>query len=172
VSSRYQIRLAELQYDWDALSWLRTAVEVRLRQMEETTGHDLTTDLARGLDRMAFYAGNDQMYLVAEHGMLAAAYALTPDGDPAFWTPAERKQEALYLDNAMVHPKHSGHGIGAVVTAHAVTEGAARTMDLLRLDCQRGNEKLRAHWEALGFEWVRDVQVPGRASGTLMEMKL
>ena len=58
----------------------------------------------------------------------------------------------------------------SLVTAHAALQARERRMDFLRLDCQRGNTALRAHWETLGFTWVRDVAVPGRASGTLMEM--
>jgi len=167
----YRIRLADPVFDWDALSWLRAAVEMRLVQMHERAGDVLPTDLARGLDRMAGYAGRDQMYLVLYGQSLIACHALTPDGDPAFWTPEELRQEALYLDNAMVHPSRAHMGLGAVITRHALQEARDRDMEFLRLDCQRGNKKLRSHWENLGFTHKRDTEVPGRASGTLMEVK-
>jgi GNAT superfamily N-acetyltransferase len=165
---QYQIRLASLERDWDALSWLRAGVEARVARMEEQP----PTDLARGLDRMAGYVQADQLYVLTEGPRLIACHALTPAGDPAFWSRAERAQEALYLDNAMVRPDYMGQGLGKVITAHAIGEGCARQMEFLRLDCQRGNSRLRAHWETLGFEHVRDAVVPGRASGTLMEMRL
>jgi GNAT superfamily N-acetyltransferase len=164
----YTIRLAEMMSDWEALSWLRAGVESRLAQLEQAQ----TTDLARGLDRMAVYLNRDQLYVTTEAGKIVACHALTPDGDPAFWTRGELGQEALYLDNAMVRPDYTGRGIGRLIAAHAVSEGTARLMARLRLDCQRGNDRLRSHWEKLGFSWVRDEQVPGRASGTLMEMEL
>lgn len=168
----YRVRLADPVFDWDALSWLRAAVEMRLVQMHQEISEVLATDLARGLDRMAGYAGRDQMYLIMRGQVLIACHALTPDGDPAFWTPQELKQEALYLDNAMVHPSQAHHGVGALITRHALEEARDRTMEFVRLDCQRGNPRLRSHWENLGFTHLRDVEVPGRASGTLMEMKV
>jgi GNAT superfamily N-acetyltransferase len=168
----FDVRLARVGLDWESLSWLRAAVEARLRQMEDATEQALTTDLVRGLERMARYAEAGQMYLVTDGALLIACYALAPQGDPAFWTPRELYDEALYLDNAMVHPACAGLGLGRVITAHAMAEAKERDMEFLRLDCQRGNEKLRWHWAHLGFSWVRNVEVPGRASGTLMEMKL
>jgi GNAT superfamily N-acetyltransferase len=168
----YRVRLADPVFDWDALSWLRAAVEARLVRMHEQAGDVLPTDLARGLDRMAGYAGRDQMYLVLHGQSLIACHALTPDGDPAFWTPGELGQEALYLDNAMVHPARAHMGVGALITRHAHREARDRGMDFVRLDCQRGNPGLRSHWENLGFTHLRDAVVPGRASGTLMEAKV
>jgi len=168
----YRVRLADPVFDWDALSWLRAAVEARLVDMHERAGEVLPTDLARGLDRMAGYAGRDQMYLVLHGQNLIACHALTPDGDPVFWTPGELRQEALYLDNAMVHPTKAHMGLGALITRHALEEARERRMDFVRLDCQRSNPRLRSHWENLGFTHLRDVEVPGRASGTLMEAKV
>jgi GNAT superfamily N-acetyltransferase len=172
VTEQYRVRIADPMRDWDALSWLRAAVEMRLVQMHEKTGAVLPTDLARGLDRMAGYAGRDQMYLVLYSQSLVACHALTPDGDPAFWMPGELAEEALYLDNVMVHPARAHMGVGAFITAHALQEARDRDMEFLRLDCQRGNPSLRKHWESLGFGHKRDVEVPGRVSGTLMEAKV
>jgi GNAT superfamily N-acetyltransferase len=168
MTTAYTIRLAELVWDWDELSRLRTGVEARLRQMQGTE----PTDMARGLDRMAGYVQRDQMYVITEGRQIIACHALTPDGDTAFWDARELGEEALYLDNAMVRPDYMGRGLGGVITGHAAAEARSRTMDALRLDCQRGNERLRAHWELLGFTWLRDEDVPGRSSGTLMEMKI
>ena len=172
MTARYGVRVASVANDWEALSWLRTAAETRLRQMEDSAGEAFTTDLVRGLERMARYTEAGLMYLVTSGRFLAACYALSPEGDPAFWEERELAEEALYLDNAMVHPACAGHGIGGVITAHAVSEGYERRARFLRLDCQRGNTRLCEHWTSLGFSWVRDAEVPGRASGTLMEMKL
>jgi len=164
--SGFTIRLATLEGDWDALSALRSLVEQRVQAM----GHD-HTDMARGLDRMAGYVNADQLYTVRQMGRLVACHALTPDGDPDFWTRQELAEDALYLDNAMVHPAHAHRGVGSLITRHAVDEAVKCGMSLLRLDCQRVPE-LRAHWERLGFTHLRDVEVPGRASGTLMEMTI
>lgn len=160
------IRLATLDRDWGALSALRSIAETRLRKL------GLDTDVARGLDRMAGYVDRDQMYVTRKGIFAISCHALTPDGDEAFWTAEERAQEALYLDNVIVDPAYAHEGIGRLVTAHAASEAASRMMNFLRLDCQRGNKALRAHWETLGFTWRRDVTVPGRASGTLMEMTI
>jgi ribosomal protein S18 acetylase RimI-like enzyme len=164
--SGFTIRIATLGRDWDALSALRALAEQRVQDM----GCD-RTDLARGLDRMARYIDADQLYVVCQAGGLVACYALTPDGDPDFWTRQELAEDALYLDNAIVHPAHAHRGVGSLITRRAMTETADRGMESLRLDCQRV-PGLRAHWERLGFTWLRDVEVPGRASGTLMERKL
>jgi GNAT superfamily N-acetyltransferase len=168
----FTVRLAVLEAHWLGLTRLRIAVGKQLQQMEQEAGTELTADLARSLDRMARYTESDQMYVVSEGAFLAACYALTPDGDRAFWTPAERRQEALYLDSVMVHPFYARHGLGGFITRRARQDAADRTMNFLRLDCQRGNAALRAHWEKLGFTWLRDVTVPGRASGTLMETEI
>lgn len=162
--TRLVTRLATLDRDWGALSALRAIAESRLRKM------GLDTDMARGLDRMAGYVNRDEMYVTRSGIITIACHALTPSGDPAFWSKHERRQEALYLDNVIVDPAWAHEGIGGVVTAHAAREARERRMSFLRLDCQRGNMALRAHWETLGFTWLRDVTVPGRASGTLMEM--
>lgn len=162
--SGFSIRLATLEDDWDELNSLRFAVERRVRQM----GYG--TDVARGLDRMAAYVNGDRLYVIRQAGSLIACHALTPDGDPAFWTPQERAQDALYLDSVMVRPLHARRGVGSLITRHAADECRKRGTALLRLDCQR-HARLRAHWERLGFTWLRDEEVPGRASGTLMEMK-
>lgn len=163
--SGFSIRLATLERDWDDLSRLRERAEARVRAM----GHG--TDVARGLDRLAAYERADQLYVIRQGRALIACHALTPDGDPAFWTAAELAQDALYLDSAMVDPDHAHRGVGFLITRHARQEAAKREMSLLRLDCQRV-PALRAHWERLGFTWLRDVTVPGRSSGTLMEVRV
>lgn len=162
--TRFTIRLADLDRDWAALSALRSVAEIRLRRM------GIGTDVARGLDRMAGYLHRDQMYVMRNGLRTVACHALTPDGDPAFWTAGELAEEALYLDNVIVDPDYAHEGVGSLVTGHAASEAQERSMKFLRLDCQRGNAALRDHWRSLGFTWLRDVTVPGRASGTLMEM--
>lgn len=164
MTQQFTVRRAVLEDDWDALSAMRGRVEARMRDM----GHD--TDVARGLDRMAHYELREQLYVIRYNGRLVACHALTDDGDAAFWTQAELWAEALYLDNAMVEPSFAHRGLGHMIIAHAREEAQGRGMKLLRLDCQR-IPRLRAHWEHLGFTWLRDVIVPGRTSGTLMEMK-
>lgn len=162
----FSIRLADLDRDWPALSALRSIAEARLRKM------GFGTDVARGLDRMAGYVHRDQMYVMRRGLFVVACHALTPDGDAAFWTADELAQDALYLDNVIVDQKHAHQGIGGLVTGHAVSEAQERGMKFLRLDCMRGNAALRDHWHTLGFTWLRDVTVPGRMSGTLMEMTI
>lgn len=164
--SGFITRRAVLELDWDELSELRGLAEARVRSM----GYD-HTDLARGLDRMAGYLHRGDLYVVRQRPGLVACYALTLHGDPAFWTSQEQDDDALYLDNAVVHPAHAHRGVGSLITRYAVNEARARGLDRVRLDCQRV-PGLRAHWERLGFTWLRDTEVPGRTSGTLMERKL
>lgn len=161
----FSIRLATLHDDWDDLARLRFAVEERVRAMGGST------DVARGLDRMAGYELHDELYVIRQGPELIACHALTPSGDPAFWTREELAQDALYLDSAMVSPYYAHRGVGSLITRHARDEAGKRGMSLVRLDCQRIPE-LRAHWERLGFTHLRDVEVPGRASGTLMEVSV
>jgi GNAT superfamily N-acetyltransferase len=161
----YSVRIAVLERDWDELSALRAQVERRL------TANGDGTDIARGLDRMYGYLIDDRLYVMRRAGALVACHALTPHGDPAFWARDELAAEALYLDNAMVRPSSAHQGIGTLITAHALSEARERGIPLLRLDCQRV-PALRDHWESLGFTHLRDAVVPGRASGTLMEMKI
>lgn len=156
------IRLATLEDDWDALYRLRKRAEQRVREM----GHG--TDMARGLDRMAAYELAGRLYVVRRGRELIACHALVPWGDAAFWTPRELAQDALYLDSAIVDPACAHQGVGRVITGHALAEAAGAGAAFLRLDCQR-IPALRAHWERLGFTYLRTVEVPGRASGTLME---
>jgi GNAT superfamily N-acetyltransferase len=165
----YLIRRAELHADWGELSRLREFVEADMRR----AGRD--TDLARSLDRMARYVEGDRMYVIAPamsvSRLFVACWALTDEADKEFWTPEEQQEDALYLDSAMVHPSYSHRGVGRMIAGYSQMEAFDRGMTALRLDCQRDPD-LRFHWEALGFTWLRDVTVPGRTSGTLMEMKL
>lgn len=161
--STLTIRRAELERDWDELSRMRDLVEKRARDWEAGG-----TDVARGLDRLARYIDADQLYLIISARSIIACHALTPQGDPAFWSPAELAQDALYLDNAMVHPAVARRGVGSKIVRHARDEAVKRSIPRVRLDCQRVLG-LRAQWERLGFAWVRDVVAPGRSSGTLME---
>lgn len=165
----YLIRRADLHADWAELSRLREFVETDMRRRGRET------DLARSLDRMARYVEEDRMYVIAPlHAaslLFVCCWALTEEADKAFWTPEEQQDDALYLDSAMVHPAYSHRGVGRMITGYSQMEAFDRGMTALRLDCQR-DPALRAHWEALGFTWLRDETVPGRTSGTLMEMKL
>lgn len=162
--SGVSIRLATLDDDWDALYRLRERAERRVREM----GHG--TDMARGLDRMAAYELAGRLYVIRRGRDLVGCHALIPWGDAAFWTAAELAQDALYLDSAIVDPAWAHQGIGAVITGHALREAAETGAAFLRLDCQR-IPALRAHWERLGFTYLRTVEVPGRTSGTLMERR-
>lgn len=165
-TSGFSLKRATLENDWDDLSRLRFRAEERVRAM----GHG--TDVARGLDRMATYEREEQLYALRDRsGLLVACYALTPAADPAFWDAEERQADALYLDSAIVDPGHAHRGLGRVITFRACEQARAVPVKLLRLDCQR-IPRLRAHWESLGFTHLRDVEVPGRMSGTLMERKI
>jgi hypothetical protein len=163
-----QVTRASLERDWYALSALRLAAERWLHE----SGITQWTDTARGLDQMMKYTDRDEMYLVREGPTAVGCFALTNRPDPDFWSGDAERDECLYLNKAIAAPWAAHTGIGRLITDYTMTEARARKCVAARLDCWRGNEKLRQHFESLGFTYLRTVESRGRNDGILMEQRV
>jgi GNAT superfamily N-acetyltransferase len=158
---------ANMEYDWHGLSALRLAAERSLR----SRGIQQWTDTARGLDQMAQYTNRDEMYLVREGPTAVGCFVLTDQPDVDFWADDPDRDECLYLHKVIAAPWAKGTGIGQMIVEYSMAEAKARKCQAVRLDCWRGNDKLREHWESLGFTYLRTAEVAGRNSGVLMEQR-
>lgn len=93
--------------------------------------------------------------------------------DELLWGPDDG--QGGYLHRLATHPDVAGQGIGRrlVDTAGELTARQGRRW--LRLDCDQGNQPLRAYYEAQGFRHVRDVgglarqTRPGHRAGSLYQ---
>lgn len=159
---------AELEKDWYALSALRLAAERDLRER----GINQWTDTARGLEQMVFFVNRDEMYLVREGPSAVACFVLTGRPDPDFWADDTERHECLYLHKMIVAPWARDTGLGQFIVDHAMAEADERCCSAVRLDCWKDNEKLKSHFESLGFTYLRTVETPGRNDGVLMERRL
>jgi GNAT superfamily N-acetyltransferase len=72
--------------------------------------------------------------------------------------------EAGYLHRLASHPDAAGQGIGHALIGVAGTLVRARGRKVLRLDCDPGNDRLRAYYEAQGFCHAGDVERVPRTS--------
>lgn len=102
-------------------------------------------------------------------GRLVAVGAVK-DPDPDFWTPEEREQHHVYVARFMV--AEHGQGYGERLLAAIAQWARTWHVPVMRLDCWRTNEKLRAYYERLGFRLLRVEVVEGRGSGALFELDL
>lgn len=80
--------------------------------------------------------------------------------DSHFW-PDDPAGEALYLHKLAVHPGWQGRGLGAQMIAAAILETRTTGRPWLRLDTAAERPKLRAVYEAQGFQLVREGQMDG-----------
>jgi hypothetical protein len=159
---------ANMEHDWYALSSLRLGAENWLRANGIVQWHDT----ARGLDQMARYTNRDEMYLVREGPTAVGCFALTNDADSDFWTGDPDRGDSLYLNKMIAARWVAGTGVGRLITDYSLAEAKARKCVALRLDCWRGNDALRSHFEDLGFTYLRTAVVPNRNDGVLMEQRL
>jgi hypothetical protein len=65
----------------------------------------------------------------------------------------------------------AGRGIGQMLLDWASAQVAASGRKWLRLDCMRGNTKLHAYYQRLGFTHLGDVDLPHRTSGSLFQRR-
>lgn len=84
--------------------------------------------------------------------------------DPRFW--GTRPPDAGYLHRLVVARRAAGQGLGARLLDWAGAHVAARNRRYLRLDCGAENASIRAYYERLSFQHIRDVEVivPGAGS--------
>jgi RimJ/RimL family protein N-acetyltransferase len=70
--------------------------------------------------------------------------------------------DAVYLHKLAVAEGYNGQGLGKRLIACAEELAMARGINILRLDCETGNQSLCGYYEKLGFRFVRSVSVPPR----------
>ncbi len=78
--------------------------------------------------------------------------------DPMVW--GERSEPAGYIHLLMVDRRFGGHGIGRSLLNWAERSILEADRRVSRLDCARGNEKLRRYYEGAGYRFVEDQTFP------------
>ncbi|EME57976.1 GNAT family N-acetyltransferase, partial [Amycolatopsis decaplanina] len=99
---------------------------------------------------------------------IVACFALA-GADPAFWTPAEAAQPALYLYKFILRSDRRGYGLGEVLLDWCAQRAADTGARWLRLDCWRTNTGLHNYWLRHGFRQLDIREHPVRNSGALFE---
>lgn len=80
------------------------------------------------------------------------------DADSFFW-PDDPAGQALYLHKLGVHPASQGRGLAQELLSHAVDQTREAGRRYLKLDTAADRRKLRALYNAFGFEDVDERQV-------------
>jgi len=111
-----------------------------------------------------------ETWLASDETGPVATIALSREGDPDFWTPAELAEPAVYVAKSAVARRQAGEGVGALVLRWAVDKAWADGCTWVRLDAWRSNLDLQAYYRRQGWEHVRTVDIPGRKSGALFRM--
>lgn len=91
------------------------------------------------------------VYLVRHKSELVGSVTITSE-DRVTW--GEREDLAGYIHMLMVDPAFSGHGVGRSILNWCEARIEADSRDLARLDCVRGNERLRRYYEEAGYRPV------------------
>jgi GNAT superfamily N-acetyltransferase len=104
-----------------------------------------------------------ETWLVESDGAVAATVTL--DWADPVWADAEGS--AGYVHRMAV--RRRGAGLGSVIIGWAAQVARRRGCGALRLDCVTSNGRLRAYYEAAGFEWRGDVTVGGAPGQRLGE---
>jgi ribosomal protein S18 acetylase RimI-like enzyme len=120
----------------EAARWL---LERGIRQWPDPFPHD----------RVAALLDRGELYLARVGGKPAATFALLWS-DPDFW--GEQPPVAGYVHVIAVRRAYAGLRLGERLLDWAEAQVAAAGRELLRLDCMRDNEVLKAYYERLGFE--------------------
>jgi GNAT superfamily N-acetyltransferase len=121
-------------------------------------------------DRIAPHLERGTVYLVeTPDGTAVATLTLDGEADPEFWTTADRPADALYLHKLATTRGPTGRGLGSWLLAWACDRAGEAGRRWLRLDCAKHNAGLHAYYRAHGFQHVRTVDLPHRASGALFQ---
>jgi GNAT superfamily N-acetyltransferase len=160
----YRVRHAGPQ-DLEACLDLRVQAENALAAAGITQWHDRE----HGREIITNWTKQGAMHVVTtQAGDVVACFALA-GADPAFWTPAEAAQPALYLYKFIVRGDRRGSGLGDVLLDWCAQRAADTGARWLRLDCWRSNTGLHNYWLARGFRQLDIRQHPVRNSGALFE---
>jgi GNAT superfamily N-acetyltransferase len=160
----YRIRHAGPQ-DLEACLNLRLLAEEALAAAGITQWHDRE----HGRQVITGWIDQGAMHVVTTHaGDVVVCFALA-GADPAFWTPAEAAQPALYLYKFIVRADRRGSGLGDLVLDWCSRRAAESGARWLRLDCWRANTSLHRYWLNRGFRLIDIREHPVRNSGALFE---
>jgi GNAT superfamily N-acetyltransferase len=152
MESGLEIRLAGA-FDLDAVSsilleaagWLE-ASGMPMWRADELCPEQLTQDVADGLFFLAVMNGES---------VGTIRFQLS---DPEFW-PDQPGDESAYLHRLAVRRQFAGGGVSSALLAWAVGRAGDLGRRYLRLDCEVERPRLRAIYEAAGFEHHSDRQV-------------
>ncbi|GAB3916460.1 hypothetical protein GCM10029976_078360 [Kribbella albertanoniae] len=131
----------------------------------------------RGLDPTVVRANIDREFDAGQFrgwqvdGEVVAVLAII-DPDPELWTPEEIAEPQTYVSRVMVAKDQHGKGYGSAMLKAVEEEASARGDHWIRLNCWSTNYPLHDYYRALGFEYVRTVDIPGRMSGALFQLDL
>jgi GNAT superfamily N-acetyltransferase len=120
-----------------------------------------------GPERVGDQIGRGEFWIAGDGAGPVAVIAISRDGDPDFWTPAELAEPAVYLSKAAVLPSQAGRRIGALLFRWAIDYAAQLGVAWVRLDAWRTNTGLHAYYARRGWCRIRAMTVPGRKSGVL-----
>ena len=122
-----------------------------------------------GPARISAQISTGDFWLVTDDGKAAACIAISPNGDPDFWAPAELAEPAAYLSKLAIARPYAGRGLGETLLRWAVDRAAAEGARWARLDVWRTNADLQAYYRDRGWEHLRTEEIPGRRSGALFQ---
>ena len=96
------------------------------------------------------------LWLYFDDHQLVGTFAIDRRFDPLWsglaWTQPEETAGAVH--RLMVHPAHSGHGLGAQLMSHAERLAHAAGASSMRLDCFTANPAAVRLYEKLGYHRV------------------
>jgi GNAT superfamily N-acetyltransferase len=121
-------------------------------------------------DRIVPHLAAGTVYLVkTSTGEPVATVTLDTNADPDFWTAADDPANALYVHKLATSRTSSVRGVGSRLLSWACAQAHDAGRRWLRLDCAKKNTALQAYYSAHGFQHVRTVDLPHRASGALFQ---
>jgi hypothetical protein len=134
-------------------------------------GYDQWPDGSPSLSpaRISAQIGRGEFWLASSGREPVATFAVSPDGDPDFWTAAELAEHAVYLSKAAVVPRCVGQRIGELGQRWVGDRAARQGARWLRLDAWRTNHDLHRYYLQRGWTQLRTADVPGRRSGALFQ---
>jgi ribosomal protein S18 acetylase RimI-like enzyme len=132
-------------------------------------GHDQWPDGSPSLGpvRIGAQIERGEFWIASEDRDPVAVIALSRDGDPDFWTPAELAEPAIYVSKAAVLRRAAGRGIGGTLLRWACDRAFADGIPDVRLDVWKTNLGLQRYYRRQGWQHLRTVEAPGRNSGAL-----
>jgi len=102
-------------------------------------------------DRIAREVAAGQFFLAIVNGDTAGAIRFQLE-DTLFW-PDLQQDASAFVHRLVVRRQYKGHGVSAALLWWAVDHARALGKRHLRLDCDKGRQKLRALYEAFGFQF-------------------